>query len=391
MTTNAKLLMAARAVTELGNWCSSIVLPGMLYSLTGDPAATAILIACRFMPTLISAPIIKVIQDGGASSTSIMKSMDIFRTILFPLYLFASSPWHFYLLTLLIYGCRSLEMPCFYTLVKQCGDSDSRLSSNNYFTALQNAIMVIGPIVGSLLQMAFGVGFVIWFNALTFLGSFALLSRIRTARSVELGWGRAGFFANIKTLMKRHPGTFILMATDAVVGIATGTLNSLMPIVAEIDYLNSSMAYSLMTSFLTTGMLLGNVLLRRLTLTRAPEMTYFIASIGGVLAFVIFGWTTVLPLCLIALSAVGVCTTFQDVTLATAIQNAETNDTNVTQLFSLNQTAGSAAVIFSSVAIGATINALGTKELVAIVGVTSIAGTIALQVLFRKAERRQND
>lgn len=47
-----RVLYIARGISEIGNWCANIALPMLIYEVTHDVSATALMVCCRFAPSL---------------------------------------------------------------------------------------------------------------------------------------------------------------------------------------------------------------------------------------------------------------------------------------------------------------------------------------------------
>lgn len=45
-----RVLYIARGISEIGNWCANIALPMLIYEVTHDVSATALMVCCRFAP-----------------------------------------------------------------------------------------------------------------------------------------------------------------------------------------------------------------------------------------------------------------------------------------------------------------------------------------------------
>lgn len=60
-----RVLYIARGISEIGNWCANIALPMLIYEVTHDVSATALMVCCRFAPSLFSVALAQLPQKMG--------------------------------------------------------------------------------------------------------------------------------------------------------------------------------------------------------------------------------------------------------------------------------------------------------------------------------------
>lgn len=60
-----RVLYIARGISEIGNWCANIALPMLIYEVTHDVSATALMVCCRFAPALFSVALAQLPQKMG--------------------------------------------------------------------------------------------------------------------------------------------------------------------------------------------------------------------------------------------------------------------------------------------------------------------------------------
>lgn len=96
-----RVLYIARGISEIGNWCANIALPMLIYEVTHDVSATALMVCCRFAPALFSVSLAQLPQKMGIGTLQAMRLADLIRAGLFVCYIFVDSKWSMFAITLL--------------------------------------------------------------------------------------------------------------------------------------------------------------------------------------------------------------------------------------------------------------------------------------------------
>ena len=78
-----RVLYIARGISEIGNWCANIALPMLIYEVTHDVSATALMVCCRFAPSLFSVALAQLPQKMGIGTLQAMRLADLIRAGLF--------------------------------------------------------------------------------------------------------------------------------------------------------------------------------------------------------------------------------------------------------------------------------------------------------------------
>lgn len=261
-----RVLYIARGISEIGNWCANIALPMLIYEVTHDVSATALMVCCRFAPALFSVALAQLPQKMGIGTLQAMRLADLIRAGLFVCYIFVDSKWSMFAITCAVSLCRTVEMPCFYSLLRSNTNSINRDVINNSFGFLQNLMMVLGPVAGGFVVAQFGAEAVLALDALSFAASFWLLRDVPSVIEVN---DKEGISKNEKNwtafsdLNAKHLAIGFLLI-DISSGVAFGSLNSLLPAIAQLQFDSSSIQYGFLQSSLTIGLLFGNTIYGRL-------------------------------------------------------------------------------------------------------------------------------
>ena len=90
----------------------------LIYEVTHDVSATALMVCCRFAPALFSVALAQLPQKMGIGTLQAMRLADLIRAGLFVCYIFVDSKWSMFAITCAVSLCRTVEMPCFYSLLR---------------------------------------------------------------------------------------------------------------------------------------------------------------------------------------------------------------------------------------------------------------------------------
>lgn len=342
-----RVLYIARGISEIGNWCANIALPMLIYEVTHDVSATALMVCCRFAPSLFSVALAQLPQKMGIGTLQAMRLADLIRAGLFVCYIFVDSKWSMFAITCAVSLCRTVEMPCFYSLLRANTNSINRDVINNSFGFLQNLMMVLGPVAGGFVVAQFGAEAVLALDALSFAASFWLLRDVPSVIEVN---DKEGISKNEKNrtafsdLSAKHLAIGFLLI-DISSGVAFGSLNSLLPAIAQLQFDSSSIQYGFLQSSLTIGLLFGNTIYGRLISGSDCVKSYCFVTYLALGAYLAFGYRYASGISFIFLFIVGAGNAIQDVLLITSLQDLARDGSESISLFSIRESLQSVAVV----------------------------------------------
>jgi predicted MFS family arabinose efflux permease len=212
-------------------------------------------------------------------------------------------------------------VPALQGVVPQIVEEDQRQQANALLGLARDGARIGGTVVGGMLVAAFGGGWALGLDAMTFFVSALILSRIQLPRGVraarpsmfrELGEGWREF--------RSHTWMWAIAAQFAVFNaIGMGSFFVLGPLVARRD-LGGAGGWSLVLAGQMIGLFLGGLLALRLRLRR-PLLTAPLASIA--LAAPLLALGTHQPVLVIAAAAAasGAASAVFDVLFLTTLQD----------------------------------------------------------------------
>ncbi|WP_313640740.1 MFS transporter [Paenibacillus sp.] len=271
-------LWMGNLVSFLGSSVTMIILPVLVYSLTGSTTTMGIVMAIYMLPNVIMLPISGHIVDRYDRVT-IMIIADIARFFIMAaiatlslsgiltipmLYLFVG-----------LYGLfDGLFRPAYSAMQATIFTPDIRTAANSLTQMSTQTIRLIGPSLGGLLITHFSAGFGFGLDAVTYLLSLICLvylrriivSQIRTQPQLRksspmpsAGW-KADFKEGI-AMLRSHPWLWITILAFCFVNICySGIISILLPWLFNVHHGWAPTVYGLAVTFSGIGAIAGGLL-----------------------------------------------------------------------------------------------------------------------------------
>lgn len=383
-------LYIGQAFSLLGDWCSAIVFPLMLYKITENTIAVAILMLCRFVPNIISPLILNKINKNNLLIDIMIKS-DIFRAIFFILFIFANKPIHFYVLTFIIYTGNSLFNPCKYTIIPDIVKEDNIEKSTNIIMGIENIFMLIGPIIGSLIYAYIGANLVIMLNSATYIISCLLLYKLKKLNdfklNIETNKNTEKFINIIKKAIKIKSVVYLIYA-EALGCLAFGTLNFLLPVMTEQSNIYDDKSYGYLVSALALGLIIGNFFMGAFYKQKKYEFMYLVSTIVAGLSFICLGVYKGLIINIINIICIGIGNSIQDLCLNVFIQNTCKEEQERITMISFNQSLISMSIGITTIVTPIFISKFNIYSVIIVLG--TIPLSVSLCLLLKKVFNQKN-
>ena len=167
---------------------------------------------------------------------------------------------------------------------------------------------------------------------------------------------------------------------DISSGVAFGSLNSLLPAIAQLQFDSSSIQYGFLQSSLTIGLLFGNTIYGRLISGSDCVKSYCFVTYLALGAYLAFGYRYASGISFIFLFIVGAGNAIQDVLLITSLQDLARDGSESISLFSIRESLQSVAVVISTLLVSLFTSIAMFSILVTGLGVFSIMMVAAFQL-----------
>ena len=232
-------LWLAQVVSELGDWFNIVALYTLLLRLTGSGRAMAWLLILKVLPYVLLGDLAGQIADR-LPRKGVMIATDLLRAGVVLLFLLVRRPehvWAIYALSVAQMALSAIFEPARQAVVPQVVPEASVVAANALGGATWSVVMALGGLCGGLFAAWTNVGAAFVVDALSYLGSAALLVGLRPA-PIPAGDrpARADAGARAALRLARHlPGVMASLGIKAVWGLAAGYI-VVMPVLAQREF-----------------------------------------------------------------------------------------------------------------------------------------------------------
>ncbi len=177
-----RTMVASYVVDAVGSWAYTVVLAVYLYERTGSTTVLALAATARWIPAVLVSPYASVLADryertlvmraSAAASAGVMVLMAIGVAVDAPVWLLIATS----VLTTLTAAPYN---PASQALIPELVAEKDLAAANGAFGALENLVVVVGPLIGGVILVVASPVVGIGLNAVTFLLAVLLLSRLR--------------------------------------------------------------------------------------------------------------------------------------------------------------------------------------------------------------------
>jgi len=177
---NFRRLWTAQIISEIGDWFYTLAIYSLLLEYTGKASSVALALILQVLPQTFVGPIAGVINDR-ISRRKVMIAADLCRMVIVACMLLvrsASKVWLVYPLLLLETVMWSFFEPARSSVIPNVVDTDDIVVANTLSSTTWSFNLAIGSTVGGLVAALLGRNAVFGLNALSFLLSALLISRM---------------------------------------------------------------------------------------------------------------------------------------------------------------------------------------------------------------------
>ncbi len=179
---NFRLLWSAQVISEVGDWLYAVVLYSLLLEITGRAESIGLTLALQLLPQLFVSPMAGVLNDR-ISRKRVMIFTDVARAVIIAAMLFCQTadrlPLLYVLLVLETIMWAFFEPGRSAIVPNITRNDEERLVANTLGGVTWAVAFFLGSSLGGFMAAAFGRNFVFVFDAVSFLFSAWLVSRMR--------------------------------------------------------------------------------------------------------------------------------------------------------------------------------------------------------------------
>ena len=265
-----RLLTGSFVVDAVGSWAYSVVLAVYLYERTGSTTVLALSAASRWVPAVLCSAYASVLADRYERTLVLRVSAAVSAgvMVLMALGVAVDAPvWLLLVLSVVSAVVFAPYNPAAQALIPEMVSEKDLAAANGSFSALENLVVVLGPLVGgAVLVVASPVAGIV-FNALTFVVAIALLSRLRvrsTGSAAQDGdTAFAQWLVGVRTLVQHRTASVLVLfcALDSAVYGASTVIY--VPLSEHVG--TGAEGYSYLLAGAALGGVLGTVVANRLS------------------------------------------------------------------------------------------------------------------------------
>lgn len=190
-----RYLWLAALVSYLGDWFNLLAAAALISRVDGSGKAFSFLLLARFLPLFVFTPISGVLADKF-DRRSLMIVSDVLRTVTVAGFLLVQDArhiWLFYVLTILQFSLSALFTPARTAVLSNVVEPKELVAANGLDGLTWSTMLFVGALLGGVVAAALGIAAAFILDALTFLLSAWLVSRIsKVGGSLKVTPGEKG-------------------------------------------------------------------------------------------------------------------------------------------------------------------------------------------------------
>jgi MFS family permease len=305
-------LWYSQIISLIGDWFNLIASAALIAQLSGSGLAIGGIFLARLLPPLLLGPFVGVVADRF-NRRKILIASDLLRTGVVLAFLLIRSEadiWLIYVLIVLQFSISAFFEPTRAALLPSLVPRHDLVTANALSSTTWSTMLALGAALGGLATALFGLTTAFMLDALTFILSAWLITRISaagdTADADSLSERQGGWQEFVKGVgyLRQHRPILVVALLKASSALAYGGM-----MVIEVTYAeqifpifgSSSATLGLIYVAAGLGIGFGPIVARRLTGDNPVVMQWALlfAYLLSFVGFMIIGWAASLPLLLI--------------------------------------------------------------------------------------------
>jgi MFS family permease len=375
-----RALLTARTVSELGTWFAYVALTVTVYDRTGSATWVSALLLLDILPGIALGLLVAPLLDRWVRKY-VLIGAEVVGGVAFAALAVTGSLTALFCLAGVAGVCGSIVRPGIRAAVPSLVDEDALPRANALVRSASAAAVLAGPPIAGLLVAGIGTHAVFAVNAVSFLVSAALITRIpRTKLQSTRTVGRMLTFDGFSLF--RHASLRALLASWCVAQLAWVLLNVTEVFLARDVFHTGPAGFGLLAGAMGAGLLIGSLLAGPLAARASLGSLYrnalLLAALGDLAAAAVHSFP--LALCAAAVGATGnaLAIGFADLT----IQRLAPPD-RLGQAFGVFQSCGATAGVVAMLFAGPLADGVGGRLAWSIA-----AGTLVLAAAIAAALQR---
>jgi MFS family permease len=278
------LLALATLASGLGTWLAFVALTVDVYDRTHSATWVSALFIADFLPAIVIGIAAGTLVDR-MPRRRLMIISDLVRVVVFLALPFAGSAAVIVALAAVAGFATGFFRPAVYAGLPNLVPDEELANANSVLQTIENAAWAVGPLLGGVLVAATDPDAAYVINALTFLVSAVLLTRIPGRLLQAAAAAGHGYWRDLAegfALIRRSRALLTILAAWNVVMLATAGANVSEVVLAKEAFDAGDFGYGLLVGATGVGLAVGSLLAGSVLESRALSAVY--ASAIGVIA-----------------------------------------------------------------------------------------------------------
>jgi MFS family permease len=380
-STNDPLLKNARflrlwigqGTSFLGDAVSMIALVVLVVQVSGSASAVGGALVARLLPTIAS-PLAGVLADR-VDRRIVLVANDLARAVLVLGLVFARDLATIYALVFLMGLARTVFNPTIRAALPSVVGRGDLTRANALISGTFSTSIMVGPALGGLLVASIGIDAAFLADAVTYLVSAALLSRVPLPRPHQQSEDEEGFVRELRAGFDYLFGARVPLAIVVGTFLTILTINATVPaevFLAKDAFGAGDAGYGLLVGLWGGGMVLGSAMMAMLGGRINLVLLYFLSIFVGAFALMGTGLAPVFVLALGALTVEGAATGVDNVATDTILQK-RVPEAYLGRVFSIRFLGFSAGEALAYPAGGLLVDAVGPRSTYLLAGIATAA------------------
>jgi MFS family permease len=262
---NYRLYFTAQLISVSGTWMQTVAQAWLVLHQSGSGVDLGIVVGLQFLPMLLFGPVGGLVADRVNKRHLLYFTQAAGGLLALVLGCLVVSDvvqlWQVYVLATLLGVVNVFDNPARQTFVMEMVGRDDLPNAVSLNTVVMNASRVVGPAIGGVVIVVFGLGVCFFINAVSYVAVLIGLSLMRTRElhpteqvARAKGQIRDGF-----RYVWRTPSLRNTLLAIALIGIFAYNFTVTLALLAKVTFHGGAGTYSLLTSCMGIGAVLGGL------------------------------------------------------------------------------------------------------------------------------------
>ena len=285
---NYRVYFIAQLISVSGTWMQSIAQAWLVLHLSGSGVDLGIVTGLQFLPVLLFGPFGGLVADRLDKRKLLFATQTAGGLLALTLGILTVTHvvqlWQVYVLAGLLGVVNLFDNPARQTFVMEMVGREDLPNAVSLNSVVMNASRVVGPAIGGLVIVLFGLGICFFVNAVSYVAVLIGLAMMRVAdlhRTPPVERARGQVRDGLRYVWRTPPLRNTLIAM-AVIGIFAYNFSVTLALLAKVTFHGGAGTYALLTSCMGVGAIIGGLFAAHRA-KPTPRLLHTLALVFGVL------------------------------------------------------------------------------------------------------------